>query len=188
LLSGCTYHGALDSSIYYPQNISEKIPATACLGSGAKVVPVKEWHYNVETQAAVMDASTKMLAGAFSNVGTSCKDSQFVAEPSFELSGIGTGVFAIKLCMSYYRCGVDGIMVEHCSKQVIPVFTPKVLDVLRLITGIPPLPLVLGPITLSIMNQFHGHTTVDSANIALAKQFDTIQTDTIGDKDKFTDQ
>ena len=188
-LSGCAYHGALNSNAYNPQSKSEKIPATVALGEGGKVLAVGGGAINIETKDAAMGASRKMLSSTFSAVGKSCEDSQFVAEPSYRLSFVETNAwtgrssFDSDFCMAYYKCGADGIFIEHCDKQRLDVYPPAANTVLSFITGLSLF--TLSPITFPIMIQLGGDSAVERGNSVLVEHFNAIQTDTLRNRNKF---
>jgi hypothetical protein len=193
-LSGCAYHGALNSNAYNPQSKSEKIPATVALGEGAKVLPIRAgaplgMEFNIETKNAVINASEKMLASAFRKLGTSCEDSQFIAEPSYKVSFVevntwtGRNSFDSDFCMAYYRCGVDGVFVEHCNRQRLDVYPPGSYTALAVITGLSLC--VLSPITFPAMVQVTGNNAVEQGNAVIVEQINAIQTDTLRNRNKF---
>jgi len=194
MLSSCAYHGALNTSGYNPQSKSEKIPVTVALGDGGKITPIQTgaemgYSFNVETKEAVMSAAKKVLSNSFSSVGTSCVDSQYIAEPSYRFSFVEMNgwtsrySFDSEPCLLFYQCGRDGVVVEHCDKQRLDVYPPGSSFALSVITGLSLF--ILSPITMPIQAQILGDHAVETVSKSLYSSFDVIQTDTIRNRNKF---
>jgi len=193
LLPACAYNGALNSSAYSPLNNPDKIPVTVALGGGGKVMPIQQgaqgMSFDIGTKDAVMGASQKVLNNAFSRIGTSCVDSQYIAEPSFRLSfadmngWTGRYSYDSDLCLLFYRCGQDGVIAEHCDRQRLDFNPTPANTILSFITGLSLF--TLAPITMPIITQIAGANAVETGNQTLGRSFDIIQTDIIRNRNKF---